>query len=51
MINNAWNGQTSTADWYQCINIATAADGSVNPSWNYDWGNEDDLKEGFSNGK
>ncbi|OED42452.1 hypothetical protein AB833_07415 [Chromatiales bacterium (ex Bugula neritina AB1)] len=47
IINNAWNGQTSSADWSQCITLNTAADGSVNPSWNYNWGNEDDLKPGY----
>ncbi len=47
IINNAWNGQTSTADWSQCISIAAAGDGSINPSWTFDWGNEDDLQPGF----
>ena len=43
--NNAWNGQNSSADWLQCIALNQIGE-SVIPSWNYDWGNEDDLVEG-----
>jgi len=45
--NNAWNGQQSSWDWQQCISITEAADGSILPSWSYDWGNEDDLQPGL----
>ena len=44
--NNAWNGDKSTFDWLQCISL-TETNGRVNPSWTYDWGNEDDLLPGF----
>lgn len=45
--NNAWNGQQSSWNWEQCIALTTAADGSVLPSWTFDWGNEDDLQPGL----
>ena len=45
--NNAWNGQQSTWDWQQCIALTTAGDGSILPSWTFDWGNEDDLQPGL----
>ena len=45
--NNAWNGQQSSWNWEQCISLTTAANGSILPSWNYDWGNEDDLQPGL----
>lgn len=44
--NNAWNGQTSSANWSQCIQLNPVGD-SIMPSWDYDWGNEDDLVEGY----
>ena len=44
--NNAWNGDKSTYPWTQCIAL-TETNGRVNPSWTYDWGNEDDLLPGF----
>ncbi len=47
LLNNAWNGDKSTWDWTQCISLNAKNDGSVSPSWDYDWGNEDDLKAGF----
>ncbi len=47
LLNNAWNGDKSTWDWTQCISLTENNDGSVSPSWGYDWGNEDDLKAGF----
>lgn len=47
LTNNAWNGQQSTADWQQCINLTEATDGSVLASWDFDWGNEDDLQDGL----
>ncbi len=47
LTNNAWNGQQSSFDWKQCINLTTANDGSILPSWTYDWGNEDDLQPGL----
>lgn len=47
LTNNAWNGQQSTWDWEQCISLTAAADGSILPSWSYDWGNEDDLQPGL----
>lgn len=47
MINNAWNGDKSTWDWSQCIALQENTDGSVVPSWDYDWGNEDDLPPGY----
>ena len=45
--NNAWNGQTSTWNWEQCIALTEAANGSIMPSWTFDWGNEDDLQPGL----
>ncbi len=45
--NNAWNGQTSTWNWQQCIALTEASNGSILPSWSFDWGNEDDLQPGF----
>lgn len=47
LLNNAWNGDKSSWDWSQCISLAANPDGSVVPSWDYDWGNEDDLQPGF----
>lgn len=47
LTNNAWNGQQSTWDWQQCISVTAAADGSILPSWTFDWGNEDDLQPGL----
>lgn len=46
LINNAWNGDKSSFDWSQCIAL-TETNGAVNPSWTYDWGNENDLQPGF----
>ena len=45
--NNAWNGRQSTWEWQQCIALTEASDGSILPSWSYDWGNEDDLQPGL----
>lgn len=45
--NNAWNGQTSTWNWQQCIALTEATNGSILPSWSFDWGNEDALQPGF----
>ncbi len=45
--NNAWNGQTSTWDWQQCIALTESSNGSILPSWTFDWGNEDDLQPGL----
>jgi len=45
--NNAWNGDVSTWNWSQCIQLSTNVNGSVSPSWDYDWGNEDALLPGF----
>jgi len=47
LTNNAWNGQQSTWNWQQCIALTAAADGSILPSWSFDWGNEDDLQPGL----
>lgn len=47
LLNNAWNGDKSSWDWSQCISLSQNADGSVVPSWDYDWGNEDDLQPGY----
>ena len=47
LLNNAWNGDKSSWNWSQCIALSANADGSVVPSWTYDWGNEDDLQPGF----
>ena len=47
LINNAWNGDKSSWNWSQCISLSTANDGSVMPSWSYDWGNEDALQPGY----
>lgn len=47
LLNNAWNGDKSSWDWSQCISLSENTDGSVVPSWDYDWGNEDDLQPGF----
>ena len=47
LLNNAWNGDKSTYSWTQCIALSANNDGSVVPSWTYDWGNEDDLRQGF----
>ena len=46
LYNNAWNGQTSTWAWEQCIELSSVGNNTV-PSWTYDWGNEDDLAPGF----
>ena len=46
LINNAWNATASNFDWQQCIAL-TASNGTIVPSWNYDWGNEDDLQDGL----
>jgi len=45
--NNAWNGQTSTWDWEQCIALTEAADDSILPSWSFDSGYEDALQPEF----
>ena len=47
LTNNAWNGQQSSWDWSQCITLTAASDGSILPSWTFDWGNEDDLQPGL----
>ena len=47
LLNNAWNGDKSSWDWLQCISLAENTDGSILPSWDYDWGNENDLQPGF----
>jgi len=44
--NNAWNGDVSTWNWSQCIAL-TNINGSISPSWDYDWGNEDALLPGY----
>jgi hypothetical protein len=47
LTNNAWNGQTSSWNWNQCIEVENAGGSGVRPSWTYDWGNEDDLNFGL----
>lgn len=47
LTNNAWNGQQSSFNWEQCIALTETTDGSILPSWEFDWGNEDDLQEGL----
>ena len=47
LLNNAWNGDKSSWNWSQCISLSTNNNGSVTPSWNYDWGNEDALQPGY----
>ena len=37
ILNNAWNGDKSTYSWTQCIALSSNNDGSVVPSWTYDW--------------
>ena len=44
--NNAWNGHASTWSWEQCIELSSNG-GNVVPSFDYDWGNEDDLQPGL----
>lgn len=47
LLNNAWNGDKSSWDWTQCISLSATNGGSVIPSWDYDWGDEDALQPGF----
>jgi len=47
LLNNAWNAHTSAWDWTQCISLTNNNGGTVAPSWDYDWGNEDALQPGF----
>ena len=45
--NNAWNSLRSTWKWKQCVGLIQSETGIKYPTWNYDWGDEDSVQEGF----
>lgn len=44
LATNAWNFcASSLPDWEQCISVDDSS-GNVTPRWDYDWGNESDVR-------
>ena len=46
VLNNSWNSESMTdPDWSQQINVTENANGTITPSWSYDWRGQFDGDE------